>query len=121
MLATIICSWSWLSSLSWLVDHQTDISKRISAMRIVVMEWRFAKLLCIWVNIVTVMSQALQAFVTVLTVKPHILEDCPGSVDAVQNGRFRNDFGFVTRSPDDFLNASTVACQSLVLSVMGQP
>ena len=110
MLATIICSWSWLSSLSWLIYHQTYISERISAMRIVVMEWRFAKLLCVWVNIVTVVSQALQAFVTVVTVKPAVNKDCSSRIDGVQNGRFGNNFGLVTRSPDDFLNASAIAC-----------
>ena len=74
------------------------------------MDWRSAELLCIWVYIVTVMSEALQAFVTVLTVKPHILKDCSGSVDTVQNRRFGDNFGLVTRSPNDFLNASAVAC-----------
>ena len=88
-------------------------------MRILVMERRSAKLLRVWVNIVPVMSEALQALVTVFTVKPAVHKDCSSRIDGVQNGRFRNDFGFVTRSPDDFLNASAVACQCFVLSVMG--
>ena len=83
------------------------------------MEWRFAKLLCLWVNIVTVMPQTLQAFVTVLTVKPAVHKDCSCRIDGVQNRRFRDNLGFVARSPNNFLNASAVARKRSVLSVMG--
>ena len=73
------------------------------------MEWRSAELLCVWVNIVTVMPQTLQALMTVVTVKPTVHKDCSSRIDRVKNRRFGDDLGFVARSPDDFLNASAVA------------
>ena len=109
MLATIIYVQSWPSRLTRLVDHQTNVSESVSTMRIIVVQRRSAELLCIWVNIVSVMSKALQALVTVLTVKPAVHKDRPCRIDGVQNWRFGDDLGLVTRSPHDFLNASAVA------------
>ena len=90
-------------------------------MRILIMQWRSTELLCLWVNIVSVMTQTLQALVTVLTVKPAIHKDCSGSVDGVQNRRFGNNLGLVASGSHDFLNASAIPRQGFVLGIVWQP
>jgi hypothetical protein len=54
----------------------------------------------------------------VVTVKPAIPEDCPSSVDGIQNWGLGDDFGLISRCPYDFLNASPIPRKSFVFSVM---
>jgi hypothetical protein len=48
---------------------------------IVIVYWRSAELLGVGVNVISVMTQTLQPFVAIISVKPTVSEDSSSSVD----------------------------------------
>ena len=87
-------------------------------MGILVVNWRFAELFGFWVYIVTIVPQALQPVMAVISVKPAVSEYCSGCVNAVHDWRSGAYLCLIARSPDNFLNASAVASQGFILCIV---
>ena len=73
-------------------------------MRILVMQRISAELLGVWIYLVLVMSEALEAIIAIISVKLAVSEYSSRCINRVCDRSFRDDFGFESCRLDDFLN-----------------